>query len=135
MGQAVKLSSALINDARTVGAQAQRSISGQVEYWARLGRSLDPILEGRKALELISSPPPIVRKTARPRKSVLDIIRSIDTPEGHQKVLDYLRSKPFPHFEPHPSGGGLLIRLEADGTRTVGRFRGREFRPSKIKAE
>jgi hypothetical protein len=107
-----------------------------------LGRSLDPILEGRKALELIASSPAVVSRPARPQRSVPDIIRSIDTPEGHQRVFDYLRSKPFPHFEPHPAGRGLLIRLEADGTQTAGRFRGREFRaesparrPSKNKSK
>jgi hypothetical protein len=41
MGQPVKLSDDLIREARTVGAVARRSIAGQVEFWARLGKSIE----------------------------------------------------------------------------------------------
>jgi hypothetical protein len=42
-------------------------------------------------------------------------------------VADYLKSTPFPHYVPHPKQSGALIRTEADGTRTVGRFVDRKF--------
>ena len=37
-------------------------------------------------------------------------------------MATFLNSQPFPHYEPHPDRPGLLIRIDADGTRTVGRF-------------
>jgi hypothetical protein len=41
----------------------------------------------------------------------------------------HLASQPFPHFEAHPGNPGLLVRIEEDGTRTVGNFVERQFIP------
>jgi hypothetical protein len=38
MSQPVKLSDALVLDARLAGEVQERSIAGQVEFWAKLGR-------------------------------------------------------------------------------------------------
>jgi hypothetical protein len=38
-----------------------------------------------------------------------------------------LESTPYPHFEAAPGRPGLLVRIEADGSRTIGRFVNREF--------
>ena len=46
MGQPVKLSDELVLKARVAGEASRRSIAGQVEYWARLGKSIDALLEG-----------------------------------------------------------------------------------------
>jgi hypothetical protein len=46
-------------------------------------------------------------------------------------VYDYLRSRPFPHYEPAPNKPGMLVRIEAGGKRIVGRFLGRQFKPSR----
>ena len=121
MGQPVKLSDSLIDNARVAGAILQRSITGQVEHWARLGMWLEPLLEGRKVQSLLSTP-------IRP---LSELLSTVGTPEGNQRVMDYLKSKPYPHFEPHPAGNGLLVRVEADGSQTIGRFHGREFRKEK----
>ncbi|EJE6497442.1 hypothetical protein LWQ05_003862 [Salmonella enterica] len=40
----VKLSSQLVEDARSEGAIMNRSISGQLEHWATIGRSLEGAL-------------------------------------------------------------------------------------------
>ena len=45
MSQPVKLSDALVLDARLAGQALERSIAGQVEFWARLGRAIEPLLE------------------------------------------------------------------------------------------
>ena len=46
MGQPVKLSDSLVLDARLTGEVAERSIAGQIEFWAGLGRALDSLLRG-----------------------------------------------------------------------------------------
>lgn len=57
-----------------------------------------------------------------------ELFASIDTEVGRQRLKDYLATTPFPHFEAAESPG-LLVRIDADGTRTVGRFVGRQFEP------
>ena len=57
MGQPVKLSDELVLKARVAGEASQRSIAGQVEYWARLGKSIDALLEGGKTMALVQSDP------------------------------------------------------------------------------
>lgn len=118
MSQPVKLSDDLVLEARTVGAVARRSIAGQVEYWARLGKSIEPLLRGDRALALQRS------GTAR---SLAESIQSVDTAVGHARVRGYLESRPFPHFEPCEDEAGMLVRIDEDGTRTRGRFVNREF--------
>jgi hypothetical protein len=120
MSQPAKLSDSLVLDARLAGAAWKRSIAGQVEFWARLGRFVELLLGGQQLLALSQA------AAVRPLSACLE---SVDSPEGRDRVSAYLGSQPFPHFEPHPDRAGLLIRIDADGGRTVGRFRNRQFRP------
>jgi len=124
MSQPVKLSDELVLDARLAGECVERSIAGQVEFWARLGRAIEPLLQGTQALALCRS------GAARPLSACLD---TVDTPEGHRRVAAFLHAQPYPHYEPHPNRAGLLIRTDAGGRRTVGRFVKRQFRPVKMK--
>jgi hypothetical protein len=120
MSQPVKLSDSLVLDARLAGETVERSIAGQVEFWARLGRSVELLLEGRQVLALCRE------ATARPLSACL---KSVDSPEGRQRVADLLETGPFPHYQPHLDRPGLLVRIDANGKRTVGRFVNRQFQP------
>lgn len=122
MSQPVKLSDALVLDARLAGEAFERSITGQVEFWARLGRAIDPLLQGTQVLALCRN------AAVRPLAKCLD---EVDSPTGRQRVTEYLHAQPFPHYEPAPDVPGYLVRIEADGKRTVGRFVKREFRACK----
>lgn len=116
----VKLSDALVLDARLAGESLERSIAGQVEFWARLGRALEPVLNGSQALA-------ISRRGAA--LSLAELIAEVEEPSGRARLAQHLAAQPFPHYEPHPERSGLLIRIEADGTHTVGRFVNRAFTP------
>jgi hypothetical protein len=52
MSQIVKLSDDLILDARLTSEIAERSIAGQIEFWAKLGRAIEPLLAGIQVLAL-----------------------------------------------------------------------------------
>jgi hypothetical protein len=119
MSQPVELSEDLVFDARMTAELSERSIAGQIELWAQLGRAIEPILQGDQALAL--------RKVgvAKPLSACLE---SVDSPEGRRRVADYLKEQPFPHYEPAQDAPGKLVRIEADGTRTLGRFINREFK-------
>jgi hypothetical protein len=118
MSQAVKLSDALVLDARVAGEVVERSIAGQVEFWARLGRSVEVLLEGRQVMQLCQS---------GAGTELSESLRTVDSPNGRQRVASYVETLPFPHYKPHATRRGLLERTEADGTRTVGRFIHRRF--------
>lgn len=119
MSQPVKLSDGLILDARVASESVARSIAGQVEFWARLGRSVELMLNGRQTLALCRS------GAAQPLSKLL---RSVDSPEGRSRLADYLEKQPYPHYRPAAGRPGLLERTDADGRVTVGRFMNREFR-------
>ena len=114
----MKLSDDLILDARLTGAIVKRSIAGQIEFWAALGRAIEPLLEGGHVVAL--------QKAGKVNR-LSDCLESVDSAAGRRRVADHLRRRPFPHYEPHPSRPGLLVRIDADGSRTIGRFIGRRF--------
>ena len=118
MRQPVKLSEALVLDARLTGEIAGRSIAGQIEYWANLGRAIEPLLQGTQALALCRT------AAARP---LSECLKTVDTPTGRIRLGRYLDSLPFPHYEPAPNQPGFLVRVDEGGKRTVGRFVNRQF--------
>jgi hypothetical protein len=120
MGQPVKLSDQLVLDARVVGEAAERSIAGQIEFWARLGRAIEPLLRTDEALRLKQ------RGEAVPLSACLG---DIDTAAGRDRVNAFLATRPYPHFEPAPDRPGYIVKIDEDGTRTVGRFVNRQFKP------
>ena len=123
MSQPVKLSDALVLDARLAGGAMQRSIAGQVEFWARLGRAVEPLLQGDRVLALS-------KKSAQ--QPLSELLESVDSPAGRSRVSQYLEGLPFPHYEAVAGRPGLLERTDEDGKRTVGRFVNRKFRPVRL---
>ena len=120
MGQPVKLSDELVCDARITAELSERSIAGQIEFWAQLGRALEPLLRGDRAFAL---------KRAAAEQPLSGAIATVDSDGGRQRVKDYLQSRVYPHFETVADQPGLLRRIEQDGTETMGRFVNRVFEP------
>ncbi|MSR57966.1 MAG: hypothetical protein EXS05_09860 [Planctomycetaceae bacterium] len=118
MSQPVKISDELILDARLIAEIAERSIAGQIEFWAQLGRAIEPLLEGAHVLAL---------RRAGAAVPLSQCLAAVDSSAGRRRVSAYLDSRPFPHYEPAPEAPGLLLRVTEDGTRTLGRFVDREF--------
>ncbi|MGI8601682.1 MAG: TA system antitoxin ParD family protein [Verrucomicrobiales bacterium] len=124
MSQPVKLSDALVLDARLAGKLLERSIAGQVEFWARMGRAVEVLLEGPRVMALCRN------ASARSLSSCLE---SVDSAGGRRRVADFLQTQPYPHYEPHPDRAGWLVRIDATGKRTTGRFVNRQFQALKPK--
>jgi ParD-like antitoxin of type II ParDE toxin-antitoxin system len=122
MSQPVKVSDKLLLDARLAGKAAERSIAGQIEYWARLGRAVELHLRAAEALRLKSE------GEARP---LSELLATVGTAAGRKRLASYLNQRPYPHFEAATGRRGLVVKIDRDGTRTVGRFVNRRFRPSK----
>ena len=125
VSQPVKLSDALVLDARLAGATLERSIAGQVEFWARIGRAIEPLIQGAQMMVLCQN------AGARPLSACLN---EVDSAAGRARLAHFLQTQPYPHYEPHPDTPGLLVRIEASGKRVAGRFVNRQFQPVKSKA-
>lgn len=123
MGQPVKLSESLVLDARLTGEIAERSIAGQIEFWAGLGRAVETHLRTDQALALKR------RGAAMPLSTCL---KTVNTRAGRARLSAVLSARPFPQFEP-ASTPGLLVKIDQDGTRTTGRFVNRKFRATKTR--
>jgi len=118
MSQPVKLSDALVLDARIAAEVQERSIAGQVEFWAKLGQAVEPMLSTRQASEL--------RRTGKARP-LSELLASVETPEGRARTNAYLESRPYPHYRQFPGEGRVYVRTDADGKETAGRFVNRVF--------
>lgn len=118
MSQPVKLSDGLVNEARVAGAAMQRSIAGQVEFWASLGREMERVMSGGEMAQV------------REKSLAADLSHALETvnePEGRARLSAYLESTSYPHYTPHPEKARVFLREDEDGTMTEGRFAGRAF--------
>ena len=120
MGQPVKLSDNLVLDARVAGEPAERSIAGQIEYWARLGRASNPAAGGR-ALRLKQ------RGATRP---LSECLAAVDTEAGRERTAAHLAGRPYPALRggAWPAGLRRQDRRRRHAHRRA--FRGPEFHPA-----
>jgi hypothetical protein len=126
MSQPVKLSDALVLDARMAAESQERSIAGQVEFWAKLGQAVEPLLSSRQVVEL--------RQSGKSRP-LSELVASVETPEGRARTKAFLESQPYPHYRQFPGMARVYIRTDADGTESVGRFVNRAFVAVDIEGE
>ena len=117
MSQPVKLSDALVLDARLMSEATERSIAGQIEFWASLGKAAESILGLPALLQL---------RRVHGVRPLAELMAEVGTAEGGKRLDAHLASAPYPHFDPTPDGRAL-VRIEADGSRTIGRFVNRVF--------
>lgn len=119
MSMPVKLSDQLVLDARTAVEVTDRSITGQIEFWATLGKSLEQLLGFAEVAAL---------KRRHQNQPLEALINEVGTQVGHGRLNAVLQSRPFPHYE--PSGKpGVIVQIREDGSRVEGRFRKRQFVP------
>lgn len=130
MPVAIKLSDSLAEDARAASEGADRSLTGQVEHWARLGKAVEPLF----------TPPTIAAlKKAGGDLSALEdererarIIGILDAFHGTSREIlrEKLNLSGKSLIEPDPGVPGGFIRFNPDGTSQKGLIQGREFVPA-----
>lgn len=124
MGTSLKLSDDLVNEARQEAEAADRSLTSQIEHWARLGRKVESVLRHEDVLALKrSADEPLAPPT---RRALLAALRRI-TSEGVRSELTAALKQGRTVYQ--DAGDGRVERIERDGTRTIGRFAGRRFTP------
>lgn len=92
----------------------------QVERWARMGRALEALLTDEQGAALLQ---------ADGTRAVWQRLERVDSKEGRRRVQEHLRRGPYPRYKAAEKPG-MLIRIDEDGTETVGRFVNRRFQAS-----
>lgn len=127
MGMPVKLSDDIVNAAREAAAVDDRSIAGQIEHWARLGRAAEAVLATSEVRELkqAGSQAP-ARVTDR---QVLERLSAVAASADRASVLAKIRAGHGPLYEAAAGEPGVVVQVLPDGRRIKGRFVQRRFVP------
>lgn len=127
---AIKVSADLAEAARSEAALTDRSLTGQIEHWAKLGRALESGLAvpAVNALKSCGGNPeriedPGLRGHVEAAFAAFQAASSAD-----KRALIGLDRQT--RFEPDPERKGGLVRITPDGQQTRGRMRGRTFVPA-----
>lgn len=124
MSMSLKISDELLKDAREEAKATDRSITSQIEHWARLGRKVERGLRHKEIVNLKRDPQsdPLVQ-------SILAKIRRATESDHSDLAKELLASGPVYQSAP----GGRIERILPDGTRSIGHVVGREFVPDEPK--
>jgi hypothetical protein len=129
MGTPLKVSDSLFAVAKQEAKATQRSITAQVEHWARIGRAVEAILAHQELLTLkqvgeLLTP---LYPTAARRSEVHDLLTRIATSSDREPTKTALRADGTPLYATDPEYPGMIVQVLPDGTRTPGRLEGRRF--------
>lgn len=127
MGMPVKLSDELVLAARMEAEATDRTITSQIEHWAKLGRAAEAQLSYGEVVRLKLGAAGTADKSDA-REALLSRLEDVARGEaGRDSVLATLRAQGRPIYEAASDQPGFVVRIDPDGTRTVGRFEGRQF--------
>jgi hypothetical protein len=129
MGMPVKLSDELVESAREEATNTDRSITGQIEHWAKIGRSVETVLRHQDVQALKRSPlsAPL---TGVARQAIQSALAKVAA-ETDRRALERSLKTGRTVYQSDPAGSGLTERIEPDGRRTLGRFANRRFVPAR----
>lgn len=130
MPVAIKLSDSLAEAARAASEGADRSLTGQIEHWARLGKAVEPLFTAPTIAALKKAGGDFsALEDEMERTRIIEILDAFHrTPR--EKLLDKLDFSSKPLIEPNPDIPGGYIRYHPDGTSQHGTIQGREFVPA-----
>ncbi len=131
MGMPVKLSDDLVKRAREEATASARSITAQIEHWAELGRSVESALRHNEVRALKGAKGDLSRAfpEVSTRTSIYQLLRGIATAKERSDLSRALRDGRTV-YQSDPADPTRIMRIAADGTRTVGAFHGRRFAPA-----
>lgn len=124
MGTSLKLSDDLVNEARAEAEETDRSLTSQIEHWARLGRSVENALShddlaALKRADTVPLPPPT-------RRALLAVLRRVASGGFRAELSATLKSGRTVYQD---ASDGRIERIARNGERTFGRFVNRVFVP------
>lgn len=135
MGTPLKVSDSLFTVAKKEAQATQRSITAQVEHWARLGRAAEVILPHRELLALKEAGELLTPASSSPvqPQEVHDLLMRVATSTDREATMATIRASGTPLYETDPEYPGLIVQVLPDGTRTPGHIENRRFIPLESK--
>jgi hypothetical protein len=118
VGQPIKISDDLALAAREEAEVCDRSIASQVEHWARIGRAVEQVLGHGQVVAL-------KRRAGLPEFE--QAMRQATSEAGQRRALRHLEKLKGPRYGVDPDRPGYVVRIDRDGSRTLGRFVNRRF--------
>lgn len=127
MGMPVKLSDEIVNAARAAAATDDRSIAGQIEHWARLGRAAEAVLATTEIRELKQAANQAAALVTD--QHVLERLSAVARSVDRAAVITKIRTGGGPLYEAVVGEPGVVAQVTPDGRRIKGRLMQRRFVP------
>jgi hypothetical protein len=118
----IKLSGELVEEARNSAKLFHRSLTGQIEHWAAIGRAIESQLSGEALehlLDQMGGPMKIGRTAdAAGRKQIANALAEFLGQSGHDTSwLKEISARGVPLYGSETGEPGKILRLNPDGTR------------------
>ncbi|MDO8543243.1 MAG: hypothetical protein Q7S40_22635 [Opitutaceae bacterium] len=110
--------SAFVNEARSSATLMDRSVTAQVEFWAKLGRVAEAVFAHDRIR--------LLKETGRVQ-DLVSLLAKVDTPEGRELAKAEIGRHGTPIYGTDPAHPGLIVQKLPDGTKRLGRFVNRQF--------
>jgi hypothetical protein len=131
MPVAVKLSDTLAEEARTASAGADRSLTGQIEHWARLGKAVEPLFNAPTIAALKKSGGDFGSlEDHAERQLVIDALAQLRLNPPFAETAAFLATTRRPLYEADPANPEGILQVQTDGSRVRGSLVNRVFVPA-----
>jgi hypothetical protein len=133
MGTPLRISEQLIREAKKAAHLQERSVTAQIEHWAKLGMAVEMAvsLNATTALKAtggnLQSLVPDASMRSKLKAALLKIVQSPERGSADEIVRRAGRAI----YEADRSDPNLVVRIDPDGTRTRGRMQGKRFVPAR----
>jgi len=127
---AIKVSAEFAASVREAADAADRSMTGQVEHWAKIGRAAEAALPApvTAALKRCAGDLSAVEDESM-RRRALEALEAVRSQSHYAEATRALFAKGEPLSEADPNDPSVIVKVWPDGTRVRGRLVGREFVP------
>src|SRR4249920_2353603 len=129
MPSPVKVSDRLLAMAREEAKGTHRSATAQIEHWATLGRAIEVLVTYSQVLALKRAGQALPVPTFVSRDQVHDLLAGLVEDVDRETVKARIRSAGTPLYTTDPDHPGMIVEVQADGTRVVGHLESRRFVP------
>ncbi len=126
MGMPVKLSNNLVSAAREEAARTDRSLTAQIEHWAKLGQQAERSLSFDAAAQLKAG---AGLSAGDARRALAAALAPILGSAELASISRMVAAAGKPVYGSDPDHPGLILQTWPDGTTVSGTFDAKQFKP------